>query len=231
MFDIKEVGDELISVVKTYTGSQVEPVIKRLDELCEKVAALPTPENGKDADPELVKQLVKEAVAEIPVPENGSNGEDGRDALDLDVMQSIDEARRYRRNSYASHKGGLWKTIRTSEGMDGWECIVDGIDAVHIEMSDDRTISIKTVLSSGRVEQKAFSLPVVLDRGVYAAEKSYSQGDGVTYGGCYWIAQKDAPEGVPGASDDFRLAVKKGRDGRDLRENASKHDPSKGVRI
>jgi hypothetical protein len=50
----------------------------------------------------------------------------------------------------------------------------------------------------------------------------YRKGDGVTWGGSFWIAQKDAPEGRPGLSDDWRLAVKKGRDGRDGRDGIDK---------
>lgn len=57
--------------------------------------------------------------------------------------------------------------------------------------------------------EKSVKIASVIDRGVFSAEKSYEQGDGTTYGGCYWIAQKDAPVGVPGGSDDWRLAVKK----------------------
>ena len=61
------------------------------------------------------------------------------------------------------------------------------------------------------------TLPVPLDRGVYLESKVYQRGDGVTFGGSWWIAQKDAPEGKPGTSPDWRLACKRGRDGADFR--------------
>jgi integrin beta 3 len=58
-------------------------------------------------------------------------------------------------------------------------------------------------------------LPVVLDRGVYAVARAYEQGDGVTYGGDYWIATRQTAAGdKPGDCDAWRLAVRKGRDGR-----------------
>lgn len=59
------------------------------------------------------------------------------------------------------------------------------------------------------------SFPMVLDRGVWR-EQGYAKGDGVTWGGSFFIAQRATePHEKPGASDAFRLSVKKGRDGRD----------------
>lgn len=62
---------------------------------------------------------------------------------------------------------------------------------------------------------KTVRLPGIVDRGVFKADGEYLRGDAATFGGCLWIAQKDAPEGKPGEGDAWRLAVKKGRDGRD----------------
>jgi hypothetical protein len=64
--------------------------------------------------------------------------------------------------------------------------------------------------------QRAFELtfPVVLDRGVYKSESAYAKGDGVSFGGSFFIAQRDTSE-RPETSDAWRLAVKRGRDGRD----------------
>jgi integrin beta 3 len=56
---------------------------------------------------------------------------------------------------------------------------------------------------------------VVLDAGVWK-DGAYSVGDGVTSGGSFWIAQTETTA-KPGKSDDWRLAVKRGTDGRDWR--------------
>lgn len=56
---------------------------------------------------------------------------------------------------------------------------------------------------------------VVLDAGIWK-EGAYSIGDGVTSGGSFWIAQVETTA-RPGKSDDWRLAVKRGADGRDWR--------------
>jgi hypothetical protein len=56
---------------------------------------------------------------------------------------------------------------------------------------------------------------LVLDAGVWT-ERAYAAGDGVTHGGSFFIAQANTTE-KPGKSDDWRLAVKRGADGRDYR--------------
>lgn len=57
---------------------------------------------------------------------------------------------------------------------------------------------------------------IVLDAGVWKEGATYAPGDGVTLGGSFFIAQT-ATTAKPGKSDDWRLAVKRGTDGRDWR--------------
>ena len=57
---------------------------------------------------------------------------------------------------------------------------------------------------------------IVLDAGVWKEGTSCVAGDAVTLGGSLFIAQSDTTA-KPGASDDWRLAVKRGNDGRDYR--------------
>jgi hypothetical protein len=52
--------------------------------------------------------------------------------------------------------------------------------------------------------------------GVYEPGKAYRRGAAVTHQGSLWIAMLDTTS-RPGASDDWRLAVKRGRDGKDAR--------------
>ena len=59
---------------------------------------------------------------------------------------------------------------------------------------------------------------IVLDAGVWKEGASYAAGDGVTLGGSFFIAQT-ATTAKPGKSDDWRLAVKRGSDGRDFRSD------------
>jgi len=57
---------------------------------------------------------------------------------------------------------------------------------------------------------------IVLDAGVWKEGTAYVAGDGVTLGGSFFIAQS-ATTAKPGKSDEWRLAVKRGTDGRDAR--------------
>jgi hypothetical protein len=68
-----------------------------------------------------------------------------------------------------------------------------------------------------RVGGKSFSftLPIPIDRGVWREARDYERGDTVTHDGSLWIARNDKPSHVPGMGGDWRLAVPKGRNGRD----------------
>lgn len=66
-----------------------------------------------------------------------------------------------------------------------------------------------------RVKEQA--VPVVLDHGVYKPGVLYRKGAAVTAQGSLWIAQADTRERPGDGSTSWRLAVKKGRDGKDLR--------------
>ena len=57
---------------------------------------------------------------------------------------------------------------------------------------------------------------IVLDAGVWKEGTNYVAGDGVTLGGSFFIAQT-MTTAKPGKSDEWRLAVKRGTDGRDAR--------------
>ncbi|MNV49246.1 hypothetical protein D3C71_1411940 [compost metagenome] len=113
----------------------------------------------------------------------------------------------------------------------------DGRDALSLEnfdmaLGDDgRTVTVK-MQAGETVIEKSVKIAAVIDRDIFKSDGAYEKGDGVSYGGSFWIAKCDAPKGVPGSGEtDWRCAVKKGRDGKDLRENASTFDPAKGVKL
>lgn len=95
----------------------------------------------------------------------------------------------------------------------------DGVDGLSIEdlvVEHDGERGVTIEFRRGDVSRKfALTVPAIIDRGVYREDVVYAKGDAVSSGGSLWIAQKDAP-GKPGEPDSgWRLAVKKGRDGRD----------------
>lgn len=215
---------------KGVTVEELLPVIQ--ESVKREVSALPRPKDGQSVTLDDVRPLIEGAVKDaaayylegIPVPKDG---QPGRDALQLEILPSIDPAKSYPRGSYARHAGGLWRAYETTHGMRGWECIVEGIAEHRIEQVDERTIEAVSVLSSGCEVRKSISVPAVIDRGIYTADLAYKSGDGVTWGGSYWIATKNEPVGKPGepGSDGWRLAVKRGRDGKDGRNGIDKTAP------
>jgi hypothetical protein len=60
--------------------------------------------------------------------------------------------------------------------------------------------------------------PTFSDEGVWVHDRKYLKGNGVTSDGSFWLAKRDTEHGEePGRCDGFRLVVKRGRDGKDLR--------------
>jgi len=162
---------------------------------------------------QLVADAVKAAVDEIPEPTAPS---DGRDALQIELEPCIEETKSYPRGTYATHKGGLWRSYQKTDGMRGWECIVDGIAGVNIQQDEERLFTISLQKASGLVEVKTFAIPVTIYRDVFKAGKEYEPGDTVTWAGSLWHCNEKTADkpGEPGTKG-WTLAVKKGRDLRD----------------
>lgn len=99
-----------------------------------------------------------------------------------------------------------------------------GFDDLDAAYDGEKTITL-TFMRGECVKEFAFTMPVVIDRGVYRDGSEYKAGDGVTWGGSFWIAQKDT-SAKPDAGDDWRLSVKRGRDGKhgELKQ-AKAHSP------
>lgn len=227
---------------KSVTAEDVAPLIA--GEVAKAVQALPAPKDGTSVTPEdvapMLSDLVSKAVAEMPRPKDGESvpaaevrrmvdeavakamqampapkdGEAGRDALQLELQPCIDLEKAYPRGTYARHAGGLWRAFESTKGLHGWECVVDGIADLRIEQ-DGRQFTLVARTSSGAEVSKSVKVAALVDRGVFKMDESYEAGDGVTWGGSFFIAQKDAPGGRPGepGCDGWRLAVKRGRDG------------------
>jgi hypothetical protein len=189
------------------------------------VGALPKPKDGESVHPDTVAVMVREAVdkyaSTIRVPQDGAPG---RDALDLDIVDEIEEGRSYAFGTFAKYRGGVVKAMRHTDpiedGFDksGWQIVVDGLDSFEVVQGDDlRTFTLRFAKTSGVIQSKSFDLPVVIDRGVFKQGETYKTGDAVTWGGSVHIAQCEttATPGTIEAGKDWRLAVKRGRDGKD----------------
>ncbi|MBF8642262.1 MULTISPECIES: phage portal protein [Pseudomonas] len=270
--------DEREEAIRTELNQSLACLPETLDaEVVAKRAAglVPTPQDGKDgkdADPETIKQMVEDAVASLPpptdgkdgldgkdgvdgkdgqsvpieevermvqeavakamqsieLPKDGKDGEPGRDAVDIEILPAIDESKSYARGTYATHKGGLWRSYERTVGLKGWECIVEGIADLRIEQDGDRGFKAIAELSSGAAQEKALSIPAMVYRGIFKAGE-FQPGDTVTWGGSLWHCDEPTSDkpGEPG-SKGWRLAVKRGRDGKD---GLNGKDLIKGVTI
>lgn len=235
---LQEMVDNAFSAIPTpKDGKDYDPaVLKQAVEeaVSNAVAAIPVPQDGKSLTPEDVqpmlqqlvaasmpvlpdvKMLIREAVTALPIPEPGRDGEDGRDALALEIMPFIDEEKSYPRGSYATHNGGLWRAYEKTHGMRGWECVVDGLAGVEIERSEHRRFTLTVNRASGSSETKSFDVPVMIYKGVFKSCQEYLPGDTVTWGGSLWHCDEQTQD-KPGetGSKGWTLATKRGRDGRD----------------
>jgi integrin beta 3 len=172
--------------------------------------------------------------------ENGRDGKDGQNGADGKSF-TVEDAEALLKNHLASWEldferravATLEKAVdrlpKPRDGVDGQKGI-DGRDGLGFDdMSaelNDRTVTLK-FRRGDVVKTFDMTMPIVIDRGIYSDGNEYQQGDGVTFGGSYWIAQTTTKYKPEGGSSGWRLAVKKGRDGKDGRDGIDKNLPVK----
>ena len=212
MLDLDKFTDGIAGLIKQAAEEATAPlnaeakaIMARLEELEKRLDALPTPRDGapgRDGEP---------GPRGEPGP-MGPQGEKGADGVGM-AGAVIDRDG----NLVITLTNGETKMLGPVVGKDGAPGR-DGADGLGFEdMSFDFDDAGRPVATFSRGDVvKSVRLPCIIDRGVYKPDAAYLKGDAVSYGGSLWIAQKDAPEGRPDGSPDWRLAVKKGRDGRDV---------------
>src|SRR5437899_3328308 len=104
----KEMAEKTAAAVRKFVGAQIGVISKRIDQLAERVAAIPTAEKGADGTNGVDG---KDGV-------DGIDGIDGRDALGIEIVE-IEETRSYPRGTYAAWRGGLIRSIRRTSPLDG----------------------------------------------------------------------------------------------------------------
>lgn len=156
---------------------------------------------------------------------DGRDGEPGRDAIQIEILDELDEERRYQRGTYACHRGGIVRAFRPTDplaekgsedmALAGWQTVVRGLDAAWLVSDDDlRTFSLHVQMSDGSHLVRSITVPTVVYRDIWKAGTSYAVGDAVTWDGSLWICRAPG-DGKPGDGAGWRLAVKRGRDGKD----------------
>lgn len=203
------------------------------------VALLPAPEPGKpgasvtidDVAP-LINDLVSKAVASFPPAKDG-RGVAGA-LLDKSgaLILTMSDGRIENLGPVVGRDVDMEevKTLILSEvakipkPKDG----KDGLDLKNMTIEHDgRKGFTLTIKDDEREIKSTIILPVVVWRDVYQHDAEYLKGDAVTSGGSVWHCEVDGAKGAPGNSDDWKLMVKKGRDGKDVLKLPAKTGPVK----
>jgi len=156
--------------------------------------------------------------------ERGQDGIDGKDGLDgkdgRDGLDAVEFIRDANGHLIATLSNGTTKDLgkvdgdKGATGKDGRDG-ADGVGFDDLDVIHDGVRGFTFRFTKGdRVKEFPFTLPVVIDKGIYRDGTGYDAGDGVTWAGSFWIAQENTAE-KPDSGKGWRLAVKRGRDGKD----------------
>ena len=218
------------STVRRDLDSQIADVEKRLaDSLAKQIDSLPKAKDGVDGESvsiDQVKELAEAWLADnvkVKDGEDGTNGKDGLDALQIDILPMIDETKTYAKGTYAQHDGGVMKASRNTDPIQnvephraGWDVIVRGVSSVEVHPIDENNFAIKTKMTGGADQVVKMSMPTMVYKEVWKEGETYQKGHVVTWGGSMWHCQKSDTTSKPATSDEWKLCVKRGTDGKDL---------------
>lgn len=103
--------------------------------------------------------------------------------------------------------------------MEAMERCIEGIRNEHVSAHNRFTKSVEKQFDKALkfITKELDSARSMTYVGTWQKAGMYRRNNAVTHDGSLWIAVKDAPESKPGSSDEWQLAVKAGRDGRDSR--------------
>lgn len=191
--------------------------------VAEAVAGIRVPADGRDGKDGADGINGKDGI-------DGLNGKDGADGIGLvAAVQNADGQLIITDTKGGVHNVGVVRGVNGADGRDGSNGAngSNGTDGLHgkdglhgrdgfgFEDMDMVETDEGFVLRFSREGvTKDFRVPVPLDRGTFKDGQSYRKGDGVSFGGSFWIAQEDTTD-KPETGKGWRLAVKRGRDGRE----------------
>lgn len=245
MLDTKALAAAMAPVIQEAVAKAVSaaeaPLLKRIDALEKRAPEKGEPgqdgangqdgRDGKDAEPVTDAQIAAavEAYLAANPPAAGQDGVNGADGAagvkGIDGKDGADGVGLA--GAMIGRAGDLVITLTNGEvkslgpvvGKDGQhgERGEAGFSLADFDTEfrhDAKTLVLKFA-AGDTLETHEIFLPYVRDVGVWKEGATYLEGDGVTWGGSFWTAQKDTTA-KPDGSDDWRLAVKRGRDGKDF---------------
>jgi integrin beta 3 len=202
--DTETIADVVVAAVR----AAMAPVLARVKDL----------EARPQLTPELRELVTESAIAMVrriealetraalpgPAGERGPAGEPGRDGADgRDGQPGVP--------GVPGRDGAPGE--RGEKGTDGASGRDGTLEGAVLEQIDER--AWRLLRADGTPLSGVHAAPAVLDRGVYQAGRTYAKGDGVTFGGSFWIAQAATSEKPGDGATSWRLAVKAGREGRE----------------
>lgn len=196
--------EKFVGGLHDYLSKAFAPLVKRLEALEARQS-----ERGEKGEPG------PEGSPGAP----GLPGADGKSVVLADLepllksMQS-EWALDFERRAQALFQKAVDAIPKPVDGKDGTNG-VDGIgwDSMRVEHDGRRSFEF-IFTKDGTDHPFKFSVPCVIDAGFYQEGMKVEKGDGVTFGGSYWIAQTDTDTKPAVGNPDYRLAVRKGRDGK-----------------
>lgn len=191
------------------------------DLVAKAIEAVPRPKDGASADMDELREHLSELVAKLPRPA------DGKSVTPDDVAPILENqvakwALEFERRAQDTLQKAIDKVPVPKDGKDGRDGV--GFDDLEVEFDGVKTITFKLVRGDV-TKQFDLTMPVVVDCGVFKDGHIYTPGDSVTWAGSYWIAQKETGAKPDSPESGWRLAVKKGRDGKDGRNGIDKTAP------
>lgn len=237
---MKALGDAVIEAVKGYVQRAHDALADRLDGFERRLAEIPAGVDGRDGkdgadgrDGEKGDPGPAGPQGEPgPAGPQGERGEAGA-SVTADDIKSVVDARAaeweldFERRAQDVLQRAIDRMPAPKDGIDGIDG-KDGKDGINgkdgqdalgfddmtVEQDEDGRVTLR--FSRGElVREFPLCFPVFVDRGTFKEGETYERGNGVSWGGSFWIARKAGELGKPGTTEDWRLAVKKGRDGRD----------------
>lgn len=232
--DLQRAFDEGFEAVKSYVDRSMNALEKRVEEMSaqiEKLLSQPQPVSVKsiliDRENHLIVTFSNGDASDLGLVV-GKNGEDGNPGIDGLGVKGL-----FRGEGgvlVATMSDGTVKELGQFVGKDGengkpGKDGTDGVGFDDLSVGYDGEKTVTLSFSKGdQIKEFSFVLPVVIDRGVFTEGKEYQPGDGVTWAGSFWIAQNNTSDKPDSYIKSWRLAVKKGRDGKD---GMMKSEPSR----
>jgi hypothetical protein len=216
-------GREVVTAVKQYMDREIQPLLDRI-----KALEARQPERGEKGE-------VGAAGAPGPIGPPGDKGEPGSVGPPGPMGPTGPEGKAIQGEPGPIGPAGPigpigpeGKSIKGEAGTPGRDGLPAsagapgrdgkdglGLEQFNVEWDKRKTITI-TWGAGDRLERKALVFPFPQHLGIWK-DGAYLAGDSVTFAGSTWYAQRDTnkkPSGVDG-NDDWLLACKRGRDGKD----------------